>query len=143
MVFLPLLHAPNRSRERPKFDSATPRAVTGALTPLDVQAWLNAKLEEGLAPRTVQYIHATLRDALNAAVRWGVVGRNVATLVDPVIVAARTGPGGLERASRRQRTPPIEGVHRVPRSGHRGSSCAEFAGQGVAAGPPAGPAATS
>ena len=32
-------------------------------------------------PRTVQYIHAVLRRALNQAMRWGLVSRNVATLV--------------------------------------------------------------
>jgi integrase len=50
----------------------------------DVQAVLNAKRSEGLAPRTVQYIHATMRAALGVAYRWGLVARNVATLVDPV-----------------------------------------------------------
>jgi integrase len=50
----------------------------------DIQAVLNAKRREGLAPRTVQYIHATMRAALGVAYRWGLVARNVATLVDPV-----------------------------------------------------------
>ena len=36
-----------------------------------------------LTPRTVQYIHAVLRRALNQAMRWGLVSRNVATLVTP------------------------------------------------------------
>lgn len=54
------------------------------LSPADVQAVVNAKLAEGLAPRTVQYVHATLRAALGVACRWGVVSRNVATLVEPV-----------------------------------------------------------
>lgn len=50
----------------------------------DVQGVLNAKRAEGLAPRTVQYIHATMRAALGVAYRWGLVPRNVASLVDPV-----------------------------------------------------------
>lgn len=50
----------------------------------DVQAVLNAKRSEGLAKRTVQYIHATMRAALGVAYRWGLVARNVATLVEPV-----------------------------------------------------------
>jgi integrase len=50
----------------------------------DIQAVLNAKRSEGLAPRTVQYIHATMRAALGVAYRWGLVARNVATLVEPV-----------------------------------------------------------
>lgn len=54
------------------------------LTPADVQTLLNLKREEGLSSRTVQYIHATLRAALGVALRWGMVERNVATLVEPV-----------------------------------------------------------
>ena len=45
---------------------------------------LNAKRSEGLAPRTIQYIHTTMRAALGVAYRLGLVARNVATLVDPV-----------------------------------------------------------
>jgi integrase len=56
------------------------------LSPADVQALINMKREEGLAPRTVQYVHATLRAALGVALRWGVIARNVATLVEPVSV---------------------------------------------------------
>jgi integrase len=47
-----------------------------------VQAFINHLLADGLAPRTVQYAHAILRAALNKAVKWGLVARNVATLVD-------------------------------------------------------------
>jgi hypothetical protein len=50
----------------------------------DVQAVLNANRSEGLAPRTVQYIHTTMRAALGVAYRWGLVARKVATLVDLV-----------------------------------------------------------
>jgi len=35
-----------------------------------------------LTPRTVQHIHATLRVALAQAEKWGIVPRNIATLVD-------------------------------------------------------------
>ncbi len=52
------------------------------LAPQHVQAFLNAKLAFGLSPRTVQYLRATLRCALNQALRWGLVARNVAALVD-------------------------------------------------------------
>lgn len=44
---------------------------------------MNAKLASGLSARTVQYIHATLRRALGQALKWDLVARNVATLVDP------------------------------------------------------------
>ena len=39
--------------------------------------------ERGLSPRTVQYTRAVLRRALGYALKWGLVARNVATLVDP------------------------------------------------------------
>jgi len=44
---------------------------------------LARKLESGLSPRGVQIIHAVLRTALNQAVRWGDLHRNVASLVKP------------------------------------------------------------
>lgn len=44
---------------------------------------MNAKLEAGLSPRTVQYLRAVLRRALCQALKWDLVARNVATLVDP------------------------------------------------------------
>ena len=53
------------------------------LTPQDVQAFMNGKLKEGLSPRTVQYLRAVLRRALGQALKWGLIPRNVATLVDP------------------------------------------------------------
>lgn len=53
------------------------------LSPKDLQRFMNQKLEEGLSPRSVQILHATLRAALNRAVRWGDARRNVARLVQP------------------------------------------------------------
>lgn len=53
------------------------------LAPQHVQAMMNAKGAAGLSPRTVQYLRAVLRQALGQALKWGLVGRNVATLVDP------------------------------------------------------------
>ena len=53
------------------------------LTPQHVQAFLNAKSGAGLSPRTVQQIRAILRRALGQALKWGLVARNVAALVDP------------------------------------------------------------
>ncbi|HEY3230408.1 MAG TPA: tyrosine-type recombinase/integrase [Roseiflexaceae bacterium] len=52
------------------------------LTPEQVQAMLNTLAEQGLKPRTVSNVRAVLRKALNQAMRWGYVVRNVATLVD-------------------------------------------------------------
>ena len=53
------------------------------LSPQQVQALLNRKLASGLAPRRVAMIRGVLRTALNQALRWGLVARNVATLVSP------------------------------------------------------------
>jgi integrase len=50
------------------------------LTPTQVQTVLNGKLASGLSPRRVDYIRAVLRIALNEALRWEMVGRNVAAL---------------------------------------------------------------
>lgn len=53
------------------------------LTPQQVQQLLNEKLDSGLSPRRVLYIRAVLRRALKEAHQWGLVTRNVATLVRP------------------------------------------------------------
>ncbi len=53
------------------------------LAPQHVQAFLNEKLAAGLSPRTVQYLRAILRRAIGQALKWGLVARNVAALVDP------------------------------------------------------------
>lgn len=53
-----------------------------ALTPQHVAALLRAKQDAGLHPGTVHHIRAALRAALNHAGRWGLVGRNVAALVE-------------------------------------------------------------
>jgi integrase len=59
------------------------RIVLSKLEPHDVQAMLNRLFERGLSARTVSHVHARLRGALNQAVKWGMVPRNVAALVDP------------------------------------------------------------
>lgn len=53
------------------------------LTPQQVQALMQRKLDAGPSPRTVAYMRSILRIALNQALKWGMVGRNVAALVDP------------------------------------------------------------
>lgn len=52
------------------------------VTPRAVQSLLNRKTKEGLSPRTVVYIRAVLRRALGQALKWGLVARNAAALVD-------------------------------------------------------------
>lgn len=60
-----------------------------ALTPKRVQTWmagLAAEVDERgkprLSARTVEYDHSILRNALNVALKWGLVSRNVAALAD-------------------------------------------------------------
>lgn len=53
------------------------------LRPDMVQAFYTAKVNSGLSKRTVQYIHAVLHKALDQAMKWGMVVRNVTDLVDP------------------------------------------------------------
>ena len=58
------------------------RTKLDQLTPQHVQAMLNNRLAAGLSTKSVAYIHQVLRTALNLAVRWELVSRNVAMLVD-------------------------------------------------------------
>lgn len=51
-------------------------------SPQQVQTLLGAKLKAGLAPQTVVNIRMVLRSALAQALKWGLVARNVASLVD-------------------------------------------------------------
>jgi integrase len=53
------------------------------LTPAHLQGFYRTKLDAGLSPRTVQYLHVVLHRALKQALRWGLVSRNVAEAVDP------------------------------------------------------------
>jgi integrase len=52
------------------------------LTPQHVQDMINNRLAAGFSPKTVTYIHQVLRTALGMAIRWEMVSRNVAKLVD-------------------------------------------------------------
>ena len=53
------------------------------LSPAHLQGFYRSKLDGGLSPRTVQYIHVVLHRALKQALRWGYVTRNVSEAVDP------------------------------------------------------------
>lgn len=55
------------------------------LRPDQIQNFYNGKINAGLSKRTVQYMHAVLHRSLNQALRWGLVFRNVADLVDPPV----------------------------------------------------------
>lgn len=54
-----------------------------ALTPAQVQQMLNDLTAQGLSPRTVAYSRGVLQRALNRAIKWEYVSRNVATLAEP------------------------------------------------------------
>jgi integrase len=53
------------------------------LHPREVQALYRTKLATGLSPQTVRNLHSVLHRALSHAVRWGLMPRNVCSLVDP------------------------------------------------------------
>jgi integrase len=68
------------------------------LTPGDVQHLLNHKHAAGLSPKSVRHIRAVLTVALNRAMRWGLVGRNVAALTDgPKLERHEIRPLSLEQ----------------------------------------------
>ena len=52
------------------------------LAPQHLQKLFNQKLEEGYAPQTVKHMHRVLHCALNDAVKWSLVARNVCDVVD-------------------------------------------------------------
>ncbi|MCH7617331.1 MAG: site-specific integrase [Chloroflexi bacterium] len=59
------------------------RARLTRLAPDALETYMNGKLEDGLKPLTIRNHLAVLRRALNQALRWGLVQRNVASLVTP------------------------------------------------------------
>jgi integrase len=52
------------------------------LRPDHLQSLYSLKLETGLSRRTVQFIHSVIHRGLHQAVRWGLLMKNVADLVD-------------------------------------------------------------
>lgn len=86
-----------RVRSREKYEAIIRRHLVPAigrirlekLTPSHVQSMLDALLVGGLSARSVQSIRIVLVAALNQALRWSMVGRNVAELVSgPRVVNA-------------------------------------------------------
>lgn len=59
------------------------------LTPADVERAMQEDLAAGLAPQSVAHHRAVLRTALNVAIKHGIIGRNVAALVDPPHIPER------------------------------------------------------
>ncbi|HTR34921.1 MAG TPA: site-specific integrase [Bryobacteraceae bacterium] len=70
---------------RPAFEDV----ILTKLTPQHVRTFLNDKLNSGLSSRRVQYLHAVLRAALNAAIRDQLLHRNAAALVKPPRVTGK------------------------------------------------------
>ncbi|MHB8512192.1 MAG: tyrosine-type recombinase/integrase [Actinomycetota bacterium] len=69
------------------------------LSPADVRQLMKEKLEADLTPRRVQYIHATLRGAINWGMAQEYVDRNVASLVRaPTPTPPKTGSFTLDEA---------------------------------------------
>ena len=70
--------------------------------------------DQRLSPTTVRYVLLILRNALNKAVRWGLVGRNVAVLVDPPRVSHKDvrvlSPDETKKLLDAARGEPIEGL---------------------------------
>lgn len=63
-----------RSRVQPAFGDWS----MASIRPSDVQAWVGEMLEEGLSPSRIRQAHVVLSLVLQAAVRDGVIARNVA-----------------------------------------------------------------
>ncbi len=53
------------------------------LTPQRVQSFYTDRLKQGLSPKMVSSIHGVLHHALDNAVRWNLVARNVCDVVSP------------------------------------------------------------
>ena len=52
------------------------------LSAAEIQRHYNTLLEKGLSARTVRYVHSVLHSALDQAVKWGLLSRNPAKLVE-------------------------------------------------------------
>jgi integrase len=52
------------------------------LSPQHLQKLYNQKLEQGSAPQSVKHMHRLLHKALNDALKWNLISRNVCNLVD-------------------------------------------------------------
>lgn len=83
------------------------RTSVSKLTAQQVQELYSQKLAEGLSPRTVRYIHATLRRALGEAAVLGIVARNVATMTKP----PRLGHHEMHVLNERQARTLLEAAH--------------------------------
>jgi hypothetical protein len=75
------------------------RIPLAKLTPAHVERMINEAIANGASPRSACHHRAVLRAALGVAMRWGLLGRNVAALAGPPHVpgARDTAPGPARR----------------------------------------------
>ena len=85
----PVTHESYERLVRAHVSPALGNVKLSKLTPARLQGFYRDKLDSGLSPRTVQYLHVVLHRALKQALRWGMVPRNVSEAVDPPKVASR------------------------------------------------------
>jgi len=52
------------------------------LAPAHIQSFYSQKLKEGLAKKTIKYMHTIIHQALAQALKWGLVARNVSEAVE-------------------------------------------------------------
>ena len=78
-----MTHASYSQLVRVHINPALGNVRLSRLSPAHLQAFYRAKLDAGLSPRTVQYLHVVLHRALKQALRWNLVPRNAAEAVDP------------------------------------------------------------
>jgi integrase len=77
------------------------RIELAKLQAADVQDMIDQKVKEGLAPKSIRYMHGILRNALNRAIRWEYIQRNPAAHVDgPRVEQQEIQPFTREEAQR-------------------------------------------
>jgi len=79
----PLTYASYTLNVRKHLDPDLGHIRLDQLRPDHLQKLMNSKLLDGLSPKTVRYIRQVLSNALNQAIRWNLISRNIATLVSP------------------------------------------------------------
>lgn len=96
--WLPMVHARRRGSTAGDYERTVQKYLVpwlrsrrfGELKAAHLESWYLALREEGVGPRAISKVHATLRTALSYAVKMEVAGKNVATQVEPP--AYRPGP---------------------------------------------------
>jgi integrase len=106
----PSTHQSYRDIIKRHIEPAIGHIVLSKLTPQHIQALLATLQAKKLSPRTVQYARAILHHALDQALKWGYVARNVVALVE----APRVERHAVEPLTEAQATALLQAV-----AGHR------------------------